>query len=213
MGHIGPIGLIAPRRVKTTCNKPASSIDYTSGPLASRCPPVTDWNTIIEQHGQFVWATAYRLLGNTADAADCFQETFLEAVKVARREPVREWEALLRHLATARSLDLLRARCRQRTRTNAATDPQSALSREATPGQAAEANELMDRLRAALTQLPEEQAEVFCLGCLGGLSYREIGRRLNVTTNAVGVLLHLARQRLRELLVSVDVEAKSAAEE
>ena len=172
---------------------------------------MTDWNTIIEQHGQLVWATAYRLLGNPADAADCFQDTFLEAIKVARREPVRQWEAFLRHLATARSLDLLRARCRRRARIDAAADPEAAISREAAPGQAAEANELMERLRAALAQLPEEQAEVFCLGCLDELSYREIGQRLNLTTNAVGVLLHRARQRLRELLVPVD--AKSASED
>ena len=35
-------------------------------------------------------------------AWDCVQETFLEAVKIDRREPVRNWTALLRHLATAR---------------------------------------------------------------------------------------------------------------
>ena len=39
-------------------------------------------------------------------------------VKVARRESVRDWPALLRHLATARALDLLRVRCRQRCRSS-----------------------------------------------------------------------------------------------
>ena len=77
-------------------------------------------------------------------------------------------------------------------------------SREANPGQEAEADELAERLRAALAQLPADQAEVFCLSCLDKLSYREIGERLRLTTNAVGVLLHRARQRLRELLAPVD---------
>jgi RNA polymerase sigma-70 factor (ECF subfamily) len=165
---------------------------------------VTDWTTIVDQHGQLVWATAWRLLGNAADALDCYQETFLEAVKVARREPVNNWGALLRHLATARALDLLRARCRQQNRTDAMVNPDTLVSQEADPRQEAEANELAERLRVALAQLPHDQAEVFCLSCLDKLSYREIAERLKLTTNAVGVLLHRARQRLRELLIPVD---------
>ncbi len=165
---------------------------------------MTDWTTIVDQHGQLVWATAWRLLGNPADALDCYQETFLAAIKVARREPVDNWSALLRHLATARALDLLRVRCRQRNRTDALVDPDTLVSQEAHPMERAEANELAERLRGALARLPGDQAEVFCLSCLDKLSYREIGDRMKVTTNAVGVLLHRARQRLQELLIPVD---------
>ena len=165
---------------------------------------MTDWKSIVRQHGGIVWATACRLLGNTADASDCFQETFLEAVKVSRREAVRDWPALLRHLAAARALDLLRARCRQRGRTDALADPDGVLGREADPGQEAEAGELAERLRAALGQVPPQQAEVFWLICVEKLSYREVGARLNLTTNLVGVLLHRARGRLRELLATAD---------
>ena len=68
---------------------------------------MTDWETIVRQHASVAWRTAYRLLGNDADAWDCVQETFLEAVKIDRRESVRDWSALLCHLATVRSLDLL----------------------------------------------------------------------------------------------------------
>ena len=167
---------------------------------------MTDWKTIVDQYGQLVWATVFRLVGNHADASDCFQETFLAAVKVARKEPVREWTASLRHLATARALDLLRVRCRQGNRTDAMADPASLVSRAADPGQEAEADELADRLRAALAQLPRQQAEVFCLSCLDHATYGEIGERLQLTVSAVGVLLHRARRRLRELLEPVDAK-------
>ena len=165
---------------------------------------MTDWKRIVEQHGGLVWATAFRLVGNGEDAADCFQETFLEAVKVSRREPVVDWSALLRHLATVRAIDLLRVRCRHRGRIDAAANSDDALSREASPTQEAEANELADRLRAALPHLSQDQAAVFCLSCLENLSYQEIGERLGMTANAVGVVLHRARHRLKELLISVD---------
>jgi RNA polymerase sigma-70 factor (ECF subfamily) len=166
---------------------------------------VTDWTRIVEQHGGLVWATAFRLVGNSEDAADCFQEAFLEAVKIARREPVGDWSALLRHLATVRAIDLLRVRCRNRGRIDASTGSDGALSREANPVQEAEAGELAERLRAALPRLSPDQAAVFCLSCLENLSYQEIGERLGMTANAVGVVLHRARHRLRELLVSVDI--------
>jgi RNA polymerase sigma-70 factor, ECF subfamily len=171
---------------------------------------VTDWKMIVAQHSPLVWSTASRLLGNHADAQDCFQETFYEAIRLDRRETVRDWGPLLRHLATVRALDLLRVRCRMQNRTDPVADPAAAVGREADPSEEAEAAELAERLRAALAQLPPEQASVFCLSCLGKLNYREIGERLGLTTSAVGVLLHRARGRLRELLTPVDAGAEKS---
>ena len=52
---------------------------------------MTDWPAIVGEHGPLVWRTAYRLLGGHADAADCFQETFVSAMDVAGREDVENW--------------------------------------------------------------------------------------------------------------------------
>ena len=38
---------------------------------------VTDWRQVVWQHGHIVWQMAYRLLGNHADAPDCFQNDHL----------------------------------------------------------------------------------------------------------------------------------------
>src|SRR5262245_29492172 len=77
---------------------------------------MTDWSQIVAQHGPLVWRTAQRLLAHEADAADCFQRTFTAAVELAERETIRHWPALLRRLATARALEQLRERLRQRRR-------------------------------------------------------------------------------------------------
>ena len=123
---------------------------------------MTDWQEVVEQHGPLVWRTGYRLLGNDADASDCFQKVFLDAIQVARREPVRQWSALLRRLATARALDLMRDRYRRRNRSESLTTAAEAISREPLPDQQAEAAELTEQLRVALAELPEQQAQVFC---------------------------------------------------
>jgi RNA polymerase sigma-70 factor (ECF subfamily) len=62
------------------------------------------------------------------------------------------------------------------------------------------ARELSERLREAMAQLPEKQAEMFFLHALCGWSHREVGQRMEMTENAVGVTIHRVRQRLRELL-------------
>ena len=77
---------------------------------------MTDWQSIVERHKDLVWWTAFRLVGNHADAADCTQEAFLTALKLSRRQRVRNWPALLGRLTTCRALDLLRRRCRHQQR-------------------------------------------------------------------------------------------------
>lgn len=64
-----------------------------------------EWQQIVHKHGPLVWKLSWRLLGNEADAADCFQDTFVAAVEVGRREVVRNWGGLLYRLATLKAMD------------------------------------------------------------------------------------------------------------
>jgi RNA polymerase sigma-70 factor (ECF subfamily) len=161
-----------------------------------------DWQAILDREGPVVWRTVYRILGHHADAEECFQETFLAALAVSRRAPVQCWRALLQRLAAARAIDRLRQRQRRGGREKTA-DWDTLSGPVSPPSQSAEEAELTDRLRAALVQLPPQQAEVFCLHCLEGWSYQEIAQHLNLSIDAVGVSLHRARQRLRELLAAL----------
>jgi RNA polymerase sigma-70 factor, ECF subfamily len=164
---------------------------------------MTDWTDIVRRHGGVVWRTACRLLGDSADAADCFQKTFLDAIRIDGRETVRQWPAVLRTLATARAMDLLRSRCRQRDRDEPSIEISALASGQPGPSERAEAAELAEQLRAALTELPNEQATAFCLCCLEEMSYRDVAERMGLDANNVGVLLHRARKQLRRRLASV----------
>jgi RNA polymerase sigma-70 factor (ECF subfamily) len=159
---------------------------------------VIDWQLIIKEHGPAVWQTAYRLLGDRADAADCFQETFVSALQFCRRQRVRNFSALLTRLATARAIDQLRRRFRRANFGIVQADPSSVPSANPGPAQAVQQQELTDGLRESLAGLPPREAQAFCLRYLDDLSYRQIAEELGVTTNAAGVLLHRARAKLRE---------------
>src|SRR4051812_15075439 len=112
---------------------------------------MVDWSSISRQHGPLVWRTIYRVLGADADVADCFQETFICALEVASRQAIRNWPGLLQRLATARALDALRRKRRQRNRISQDVmrdwgDVPSA-GPSSDPTQHAQDAELMDRLR------------------------------------------------------------------
>lgn len=164
-----------------------------------------DWPTIVRDCGPLVWQTAYRLLGNHADAADCFQETFLAALEVSRRQHVRSISGLLVRLATMRAVDGLRRKDRRERYLTGRRGRQDA-DDTADPSGDAQTREVVGRLREAIAQLPPQEANVFCLRYLNDMSYRQIARELNMKINAVGVALHRARARLREALGAVRTE-------
>ena len=166
---------------------------------------VNDWKTVVEGYGPLVWQTAYRLLANSADAADCFQETFLAALEISRRQQVRNLPGLLTRLATTRAIDRLRQRIRRDRHETNAGDPGPG-AEVADPLEQLDAQDRAQRLRSAIGQLPSQEANVFCLRYLNEMSYLEIARELKIGVSAVGVSLHRAKARLRELLIAKGVE-------
>jgi RNA polymerase sigma-70 factor, ECF subfamily len=161
---------------------------------------MTDWLHIVEEHGPTVWRTIHRLLANDADAADCFQRTFVSALELARKEVIRNWSPLLKRLATVRALECLRLRRRAANRLAPLAEGGGIDGKAVDPLQAAGHAELADHLRVALTQLDPLQSEVFCLAVLEGLSYQQVADQLLLNANHVGVLLNRARAHLRNLL-------------
>ena len=149
-----------------------------------------DWAEILNSDGPAAWRTAYRIVGNRADADECFQEACLAALNVSRRQVVRQWSALLRRLAAARAVDRLRQRRRRRDREQE-TDV-AALAGGVSPTERVEERELAEQLRSALAKIPSQQAELFCLHCLEQWSYQEIADELGISTSRVGVLIYRA---------------------
>lgn len=162
-----------------------------------------DWKTILERDGPTAWRAAYRLLGNAADADDCLQDAALAAVQLARREPVGNWRALLTRLASARALDRLRQRYRRRLE-DGANHLDGTATNSSEPIEHAQLDELRSHLRVALAHLSHDQATAFSLCALEGWTHTEAGSQLQTPASTIGVLVHRARQRLRELLQFAD---------
>ncbi len=169
-----------------------------------------DWNAVITQYGPIAWRVLWKLLGREHDVEDAFQETFVSAIRFATESEVENWEALIVRFATLRGMDRLRKRYRSRERFVSAPIGETPFdglpSSSAGPHETAMASELSERLCIALTKLPQQQSEIFALSAIEGWTNDDIATNLQITPNHVRVLVHRARERLRELLVSLGNE-------
>ncbi len=166
---------------------------------------MADWESIVRTHGAMAFDTAWRLLGHAADTEDAAQEALLEAFRLHGRQPVRNWGGLVRHLATRRAIDRLRQR---RTVLPLRREMPMSVPASEQPESIAAVRELADRLRSAIAKLPEREASVFSLRYLGEMDNSQIAETLGISVAAVGVALHKARNRLKQLLGLQNVTAR-----
>lgn len=158
---------------------------------------MNDWKQIIDAHEKIVFGTAWRILGHVQDTEDVVQEVYLSAHRLYRTQEVRHWGALLRKLATCRALDRLRRR-----RHTVPLDGSEPAGVADGPEEAALEQELIDRLRAAIGQLPAREGEVFCLHHFEDLNADKIAEVLDTSRGAVANALYKARARLATLFIS-----------
>ena len=156
---------------------------------------MSDWQSIVREHGPMAYAAAWRLLANMSDAEDAVQEAFADALRFNGVSTVENWGGLLRRLVVRRALDLARKRRKQETLTEQVAAPP-----RQRPEAVAVGRELAGRLRSALAELPPREAEVFAMRYLADLSNADIAGQLRLSHGAVAVALHKARQRLEALL-------------
>jgi RNA polymerase sigma-70 factor, ECF subfamily len=144
---------------------------------------------LYERHYEAVFRTAIRITGNAADAEDVLQTVFLRVL--AQGEPgasERRPAAYFLRAAVNASVDLLRRRAM-----HAAT----AYDDEA-PHAAVEPTLLLkQRLRRAIATLEPEDASLFLLRFVEGLSNQELADMFELEKNNVAVRLHRIRLRLQ----------------
>lgn len=161
---------------------------------------VIDWQRVVDKYSLTVWQNAYRLLGNHSDTVDCFSQTFTLALEISQRKYIRNIHALLVHLVTTCAIDRLGRRYRHAQLHEEAVDLIFVPSDSSDSAQQIQAQDLAGRLRKTLGQLPPQEAEIFCLHYINGMSYRQIARELGIKSNTAGVLSHKARLELGNIL-------------
>src|SRR3954447_3923160 len=157
---------------------------------------------VYDEHHRSVYAAAYRILGNAAQAQDVVQDVFLWLWRRPRTFDERRGElgSYLRLMARSRALDLWResqaaGRASDRLKLVVAKEEPRIEDR---PSAMAERESEAHAVREALGALPESQREAVVLAYWGGLTADEIARRAGVPLGTVKSRIRLGLARLRE---------------
>jgi RNA polymerase sigma-70 factor (ECF subfamily) len=144
---------------------------------------------LYERHHEAVFRAALRVTGNPADAEDVLQTVFLRALSRRGEAEVAERPgAYLRRAAVNAAVDLLRRR---------AVHAETAYDDRA-PHAAVEGPVLLkERLRRAIATIDSEDATLFLLRHVEGLSNEELAALFGIEKNNVAVRLHRIRLRLK----------------
>ena len=156
--------------------------------LMSSTPPRSGFAELYERHYETVFRVALRVTGNPADAEDVLQTVFLRVL--ARGGDVADVAlsaAYLRRAAVNAAVDVLR---RRKVQAEAEYDDQA--THAVQPPLL-----LKERLRRAIAALDSEDASLFLLRHVEGLSNEELAGMFQIEKNNVAVRLHRIRHRLQ----------------
>jgi RNA polymerase sigma factor (sigma-70 family) len=147
---------------------------------------------LYERHYEAVFRAALRVTGNPADAEDVLQTVFLRIIAREARggdvEDVAMPAAYFRRAAVNAAVDVLR---RRELRADSVYD-------DSAPHAAVQSHLLLkERLRRAIAALDSEDASLFLLRHVEGLSIEELSGLFEIQKNNVTVRLHRIRLRLQ----------------
>lgn len=181
--------------------------------------PLTDSQSLIDHHGDFLYRFALVRVRNQDVAEDLVQETFLAALQGTYRESgqsaERRWMiGIMKH----KIVDYFRRASREPVQNPDQPDhkaedtflddghwkPDAAVMQNwpEQPDGLIERRQFWDALAGCMERLPPRAAQVFTLRELDELETESICELLQLTPTNFGVILHRARKQLRDCLSS-----------
>jgi RNA polymerase sigma-70 factor, ECF subfamily len=149
--------------------------------------PLAGVAELYERHYETVFRAALRVTGNLADAEDVLQTVFVRVLARGDVKDVALPVAYFRRAAVNAAVDVLR---RRELRAESEADEQALHAVE--PPLL-----LKEQLRRAIAALDSDDASLFLLRYVEGLSIEELAATFEMEKNNVTVKLHRIRQRLQ----------------
>jgi RNA polymerase sigma-70 factor (ECF subfamily) len=156
---------------------------------------------IVRRYERTAWKIAFRFLGDSMDAEDAAQETFIKVLDSARRYlPKGNFRTYFYSILTRTCVDHYRKR-----RPEGIPELPEMPDLSASPAENLMAKERDELVRKALDALPANQKAAIILRHYEGLSYHEISEILNISVKAVEGLIGRARVTLQIKLSTLKI--------
>lgn len=167
------------------------------------------FGALVEKYQAMAYSLAFRMLGDSEDAADAVQEAFLNAWRaLSGFQGQSAFSTWLYRLTSNACIDFLRRAKRREVLSITVSDEDDDLPRETdipderwSPERALERKEARRAVQEGLAALSPEHRQVLALRELEGLSYQEIAQVLALEEGTVKSRIARARLALREFLL------------
>lgn len=170
-----------------------------SRPLEPESPQ--DMEQLYREHASRVLSAAYRVTGRPEDAEDVLQTVFMRLVRSDQGSRLQGNPAAYLHRAAINAaLDLIRSRKSARATALEDAEPRLAAPESGEAERRLASGELRDEVKNALRLLSPRAAEIFVLRYFEGYDNHEIAGMLGSSRSTVAVVLHRARNRVREAI-------------
>ncbi len=151
--------------------------------------------TLISRYERPIYNAAFRMLGNSDEAADVTQTTFLKAFEnIDRFDLERSFFSWIYRIALNEAIDQLKRGKRFEPYVETPADGAER------PFERAARADVADRVQAALMDINADSRTVLVLRYFSDCSYRQIGEILDIPAKTVKSRLFSARQQLKARL-------------
>ena len=162
------------------------------------------FNELVNRHHSKIYGLAYRMLGNSEDAADATQETFLEAYKSVKTFQFQsQFGTWLYRIGINTCQQYIRKSQSNERKLTAYTKEAEIQGRPAesdSPERIVIKTEQNEMVQNAIDQLPPKQREVVTLYYMQHIKYREIADILACSEGTVASRLNQALKNLKRKL-------------
>jgi len=169
--------------------------------MSARLPP---FQRFLDEQRDVVWRLLVSSVGSS-DAEDCFQETFIAALRAyPKLRPNSNLRAWVLTIAQRKALDTHRARARRALPVGDPTGVEA--SNPISPGSGASANASEhtpahdELLWAAVGELPERQRSAVVLRFVADMRHREIAESIGCSEEAARSSLREGLNKLRKVV-------------
>ncbi len=154
---------------------------------------------IVDAYQRPIYNLCYRMLGNSAEAEDAAQETFLRAyTKIDTYRDSRKFSSWIFSIASHYCIDRLRRRRYQMVSWDELPPWRTLSSTEPEPEEATLSQETQDTVHELLEHLPADYRAALILRYWYEMSYDEIADSLDTTISAIKSRLFRARQMMSQ---------------
>ncbi len=166
------------------------------------------FDELVRQTFVDTFTLACRLTGNEEDARDVVQDAYLRAWRaIGKFRGEAQFSTWMYRITANASATHMRKRQRHRTEALDDVAEPADTRHEHQPVAALETGDTLDRVAAAIDELPSKLRQVVVLKDIYDLPHEAIADELGISVPAAKVRLHRARRRLRDALYEEGAEA------